>query len=365
MNSSIIAWPLLVAPFLVLVCQQALMAAPGYVYKVINQADPGSGFFLRVGKGLFFVTAKHVLGETSQPILIQQQNGTRLSIPAVRQLLLNDVDLAVIPVTREEAGDSLAEPSARLPAQGDPLTVWGYPLKLPPGAEPLQARRGEYIGAPDSPKDGYELLYSSQTQVGFSGGPIVDAQGLVTGIHGRAEGFVDTAGGQRRTGRALGIPISILLQRLSSSRSSQPYQIDLAKLRQDAAIVSLRRAIDILSNASMSDQVLIELTKAEQGTFPSYCTQLARSYYYTFYSSLPDLAMARNSLTQGNLPAKAPAIYFGFASYVYKQSGNYARSLEYDRLAEAKGGATISTYSERQIKEGVLDELQQCLAKTR
>lgn len=338
-----------------------LRAEPGFVHKVINQAEPGSGFFLNVANSLFFVTAKHVLGDSSEPIQIRLQDGRSLSIAPSRQLLFKDVDLAVIPVSSEEVGATFALPINRPLVTGESLTVWGYPVNASSGPQGLQARPGEYLGSPPSPKDGYEVLYSSRTQVGFSGGPILDGQGLVAGVHGRAEGFADTTGMQHRTGRALGIPISVLIGRLSSRGSAQPDKIDLAGLKREAAIVSLRRAIDILANASMSEQVLVELGKAEEGDLPKYCTELARSYYYTFYSSLPDLARARSALTQVSKPREIPPIYFSFASYVYKLSGDYAQSLVYDRLAEKTGGESLLLLSERQMKQSVLGILNQCL----
>lgn len=341
-----------------------VLAAPGFVHKVINQAEPGSGFFLQVGPGLFFVTAKHVLGDSTAPIQIQLQDGKALTISPARQLLLKDVDLAVIPVSSEEAGGSSAMPASRAPVQGEALTVWGYPVNTNSVAGTLQSRPGVYLGSPSTPKDGYELLYSSQTQIGFSGGPILDAQGQVTGVHGRADSVVDNAGVQQRTGRALGIPIRTLLSRLSASSSAEPKTIDLAALRQEAAVVSLRRAVEILGNTSMNDQVLVELSKAEAGNLPKYCTELAKAFYYTFYSSLPDLAQARNALAQGPAPRNTPAIYYSFASHIYKMSGNYAQSLVYDRLAEKTGGESILLLSERQMKQSVLDTLNQCLETT-
>ncbi|MDY6899359.1 MAG: tetratricopeptide repeat-containing serine protease family protein, partial [Cyanobacteriota bacterium] len=57
---------------------------------------------------------------------------------------------------------------------------------------------------------GYELVYTSITYGGMSGGPVLDSQGRVIGIHGRAEG--EQAGDLPvQIGYSLGIPISTFL----------------------------------------------------------------------------------------------------------------------------------------------------------
>jgi tetratricopeptide (TPR) repeat protein/S1-C subfamily serine protease len=58
-------------------------------------------------------------------------------------------------------------------------------------------------------KDGYELVYTSITYGGMSGGAVLDRQGRVIGIHGRAEGANNSSITQ--LGYSLGIPISIFV----------------------------------------------------------------------------------------------------------------------------------------------------------
>ncbi len=55
---------------------------------------------------------------------------------------------------------------------------------------------------------GYEMVYTNSTQGGMSGGPVMDTQGRVVGIHGRGEG--GEFGGVQ-LGRSLGIPTNTLL----------------------------------------------------------------------------------------------------------------------------------------------------------
>ena len=51
---------------------------------------------------------------------------------------------------------------------------------------------------------GYELVYSSITYGGMSGGPVLDSQGRIIGIHGRTEG-------EFQLGYSLGVPVSTFL----------------------------------------------------------------------------------------------------------------------------------------------------------
>ncbi|MBD2142794.1 tetratricopeptide repeat protein [Anabaena sp. FACHB-1250] len=77
---------------------------------------------------------------------------------------------------------------------------------------------------------GYELVYSSITFGGMSGGPVLDSQGRVIGIHGRTDGetAIDNNSNSQETiqlGNSLGIPVSTFLA-LATRLNTQAQKIE-------------------------------------------------------------------------------------------------------------------------------------------
>ncbi|MEO1375512.1 MAG: tetratricopeptide repeat-containing serine protease family protein, partial [Cyanobacteria bacterium J06635_10] len=71
---------------------------------------------------------------------------------------------------------------------------------------------------------GYELVYTSITYGGMSGGPVLDSLGRVIGIHGRSEG--EQAGDFKiQIGYSLGVPVSTFLE-LVSRLGTKPQQLE-------------------------------------------------------------------------------------------------------------------------------------------
>ncbi|HAT13105.1 MAG TPA: hypothetical protein DCS91_05605, partial [Microcoleaceae bacterium UBA11344] len=69
--------------------------------------------------------------------------------------------------------------------------------------------KGEIIGIVPQPNQGYALIYDNKTSPGMSGGPVLNEEGRVIGIHGQGDKELGT---NNDTGSKLGIPIRFFLK---------------------------------------------------------------------------------------------------------------------------------------------------------
>ena len=82
---------------------------------------------------------------------------------------------------------------------------------------------------------GYELVYTSITYGGMSGGPVLDSQGRVIGIHGLADAQrdekIESGSGKVQIGYSLGIPVSTFLA-LNSRLGVKPQKLENTRTPQ-------------------------------------------------------------------------------------------------------------------------------------
>jgi tetratricopeptide (TPR) repeat protein/S1-C subfamily serine protease len=89
---------------------------------------------------------------------------------------------------------------------------------------------------------GYEMVYTSITYGGMSGGAVLDSQGRVIGIHGLAEGESKTEEGLIQLGNSLGIPINTFMGLIPRFKLS-PQQIAVTSTKPN--LLSQLRDTDI------------------------------------------------------------------------------------------------------------------------
>jgi tetratricopeptide (TPR) repeat protein/S1-C subfamily serine protease len=169
--------------------------------RIETGSENGSGVIVaRQGRTYYVLTAKHVVGDPKtdrqypMPQIVTYDQDRR---SATSTVLAKGVDLAVV---KFESSNNY--PVARLGEYGqndrDLAFVGGFPgrekidsplwqWQLNPGYVRSREQGKLQTQTNQSFSDGYDLLYSSISYGGMSGGPIFDTTGNVIGIHGEAE----------------------------------------------------------------------------------------------------------------------------------------------------------------------------------
>lgn len=200
----------------------------------------GSGVLIaKQGKTYTVLTANHVLCETPNgkpPCPLQQYavvapDGQIYKVDPQTIQRQEGVDLAIF-TFESDADYALATFGDYNPKKDDEVFVAGFP-KVNQSAARWQFNGGKVFDKTDgflsvnsysvrqndavfalpqaSFGGGYELVYTSITYGGMSGGVVLDRQGQVIGIHGLAEGESETGNLKIQLGLSLGIPTSSVL----------------------------------------------------------------------------------------------------------------------------------------------------------
>ena len=226
--------------------------------------DPGSGVIIAKNSNIYYVlTARHVL-DAAQPeeeAYVDTYDGQSHPVDTSKlERLPDNIDLLLLQFEsdRDYPIATISEFNYRLYRNNDYennlfadasakqyVFVSGYPLEV---EEQIFSRGHLFDNSatamsyqPDSSdKDsfgGYELIYTNLTHPGMSGGSVLDTQGRLIGIHGRADGrkigeedeiiqeYLDEVGSPVRIkiGLSMGIPIQSFLDWASSESDNPVY----------------------------------------------------------------------------------------------------------------------------------------------
>jgi|GEM_PF-3573773 len=176
---------------------------------LIDGQNPGSGVILAKTNNTYYVlTAKHVVATPDQYNIVVA-GGKEYDIDPNKIKRLSKLDLAIVEFTSNQNYSVARVGNSDQIKQGANIYVSGWPLPDQAISKPTQiVTEGRVVGLQTDDKDGYGLLYGNNTAPGMSGGPVLDSNSQLVGIHGRASGN-QTSG---KVGINLGIPINLFLQ---------------------------------------------------------------------------------------------------------------------------------------------------------
>jgi tetratricopeptide (TPR) repeat protein len=251
--------------------------------RIFGSSDSGSGVIIaKSGNTYTVLTARHVIDGTGkgEEAYLMTHDGQEHDINTNKIIKLpNQIDLALIefsssqfyPVAtissyqerlyknRDYTNPNYASLATQSSAKkyDTPVFVAGFPLEekklvFNPGF--LYDNSASAISSPDvtNPEQnfrGYELIYTNLTHPGMSGGPVLDGNGRLIGIHGRADGkalddndqieaeFLNELGVAKvKVGLSLAVPINTFLAWVKESNTNLSLKVE----NSPSAAVSLQ-----------------------------------------------------------------------------------------------------------------------------
>lgn len=214
---------------------------------LIDSKNPGSGIIIkRNGNTYTVLTARHVFKDAQAKYEIVTPDDKRYLLNYSSVKKLPNIDLAVVEFTSSETYSVAKIGNSDLATEGKAAYVAGFPkTSAAINTSIYNFADGRITANASRPlEDGYALVYSNNTLPGMSGGPVLNENGEVVGIHGRADTRAAESSSINqniqiaKTGFNLGIPINTSLRLLASS------QVDLGVKVPTAPVATGPKADD-------------------------------------------------------------------------------------------------------------------------
>jgi tetratricopeptide (TPR) repeat protein len=148
----------------------------------------GSGVLIRRSGNTYTVlTAKHIVAFSDDYTVTV--NKTPYKVVSSQIKTVGNLDLAVLQFQSQQSLQ-LANLGSSVPKELDRVYVAGFPkptASVPYPAYTIATGEVNTVLNPDEAREGYRLRYSVNSREGMSGGPVLNDQAQLVGIHGRAD----------------------------------------------------------------------------------------------------------------------------------------------------------------------------------
>lgn len=182
----------------------------------IDGQNSGSGVIIKRQNDVYTVlTAAHVVA-TADEYDVVTADDLRYPLTYSKVKKFPGIDLALVEFTSSKSYQVAKLGNSSNVRAGESIYVSGFPMPTAAITEPIwNFSEGKVTANAKRPlADGYGLVYSNNTLPGMSGGSVLDRQGQLIGIHGRADGERQVQRTETvyvKTGFNLGIPINTFL----------------------------------------------------------------------------------------------------------------------------------------------------------
>lgn len=207
---------------------------------LIKGKNQGSGVvFAQKGKTYYVLTAKSVVNtkDKYKILLVNKKGETQENDAKIRTDInkkLSGIDLVVLQFDSNENYNIARLGNYEIAREGTAFFLSGW-SEIDGNKEPLYYFiDGKIASLPEGSADAYTLIYDSNSREGMIGGPLIDINGCVIGIHGREEteairNFESAEIGRVKNRSNRGISMKKILQKISD----QQLEKDLGRIDKD------------------------------------------------------------------------------------------------------------------------------------
>lgn len=181
----------------------------------------GSGVIIGRQDNVYMVlTANHVVKRGDLPYTVRTSTGKDYSVAQIQSLQTSETepDLAIVTFNSPANYPVAVLGDSDRVGMGADIYVAGYPIfgDCKGSDRDFEFTRGSVTSRPQTRPQGYTLRYNATTHMGMSGGPVLDTEGRIVGIHGQGDiaGSLQTETGDNvglKTGFNSAIPINTFL----------------------------------------------------------------------------------------------------------------------------------------------------------